>query len=361
MASPCGSNALSTGRLRLWTNLVGGRPPLSEYVGGWDVSGGGAASNSVGTFADTQTHRLVAELATINLWPHELAVYAAAMGRFFCDRDGNDALMVYEKNGPGGTFGHTLLTTCGYLRVWMDRNEDDLAPKISTKPAWQAGRQSKENLHGAYRSDLATGRFINPCEESIDELKNFVYLPGGGVGFAGVDDIEDPTGAKDNHGDRGTSAALCAMLIEGSAPEEAAAWEPEVPPNSIQGRMEARQARAERQSPGTELVTNKEFAVNYTLDKLLGSPLQMRLRALVDGKEMVPRAPFDRAAVVGAKSQMADLLGFSRRDLLWRLLDTLTPATKIRDPLLGRELRRAGRRADARTGQHPQSHRGDRS
>ena len=239
---PTGFDERSDGRLRLWVNLVGGRPPKGQYVEGVDVSGGGDQSNSVASVADAVTHRKVGELATINLWPHEFALYAAALGRWFPDVAG-EALMGWEKNGPGGTFGRVVVYTCGYSRVWMRRDRDDLVPDITTKPGWAAGRQSKEDLHGSYRSDLATGRFINPSLEAVEECKNYVYLATGGVGYQGVDDSDDATGAKDNHGDRPTADAIAAMLIEGAVVEEPRFAEVEDAPwNSIRGRLESRMA-----------------------------------------------------------------------------------------------------------------------
>lgn len=232
------------GRLLLWTHLGGGRSPLrnTDYVVGGDISAGSDASNSILTVMSVETGEKVAELATINVEPHELAAYAVALCKWFGGITG-EAYLIWEANGPGAIFGRAVVKL-GWRRMYYRRREESLRRKRSDQPGWYTLRESKNVLLGDYRAALADGSFIERNMEGVKEAKEYVYLPNGQPGFSRAQNVVDPSGAKKNHGDRVIANALCVQgardvgKVERSKPRE--------PVNCFAARQRDRRVQARR-------------------------------------------------------------------------------------------------------------------
>ncbi|MBN1457708.1 MAG: hypothetical protein JW912_07645, partial [Sedimentisphaerales bacterium] len=204
-AQPLEFAADSKGRLSLWVNVdASGRVPSDmECVLGIDIASGTGASNSCITVGNKRTKEKVAELASANIPPHTLAKVAVALARWF-----NGAHMIWEANGPGTIFGPCVLEL-GYRNIYYRKNDKSISAKVSDTPGWYATKDSKLALLGEYRKALGTGKFINRSYHSLKECRQYIFTANGSVEHSRSINTIDPTGAKDNHGDRVIADALC--------------------------------------------------------------------------------------------------------------------------------------------------------
>lgn len=196
------------GKLDLWINIDATRKPPRDrrFALGVDVSAGSDASNSVITVGDVKTGEKVAEFVTTNVLPHDLALHAMAIGKWFQGQD-DEAFMIWEDNGPGQIFGRTLIDT-GYRHIYYRRDEARLSRRVSDKPGWHTTREGKQTILGDLRRALAGRQFINRSLEAIKEAREYIY-EGDTVVYARSSNQEDPSGARSNHGDRVMADALC--------------------------------------------------------------------------------------------------------------------------------------------------------
>lgn len=223
----------SNGRLRLWTQLQvgasGERVPYKDrdYVMGVDVATGTGSSNSVIVVADRKTREQVLEFAISEMKPHELAQFAVAVARWFPGKSDLGAFMIWEANGPGRIFGDVVVEL-GYRNFYYKANEKSLRKRMTDTPGWWQTKDSKLALLGEYRRALADDSYINRSLESLNECDSYVYLPNGSVAHArSAYRGGDPTGAKDNHGDRAIAAALACHAIREAPDEHSAATQME--------------------------------------------------------------------------------------------------------------------------------------
>jgi len=198
----------SQGRLLLWTYLdAKGKPHKGrDYVEGVDVSAGSDASNSCASLGDALSGEKVGELAVINMFPSEFAIYCVALSRWFTG-DHGEAYMIWEANGPGREFGARAIAT-GAKRYYLRKRGDGLRAKKTQTPGWFTTEENKTALIGDYRRALGSRLFINRSAEAIAEAREYVYV-GGTCAHPKALNSDDPSGAKHNHGDRVIADTLC--------------------------------------------------------------------------------------------------------------------------------------------------------
>lgn len=203
------------GKFLLWVNLdAHGHPPRDRsYVVGADISAGTGASNSSLAIVDKKTGEKVGEYTHARIRPEELAKVAVAICRWFKNPAGDGAYLIWEANGPGGQFGNAVVET-GYRNIYWRRNEKSLSKKMSDTPGWYSNKENKLNLLGKYRRALASGDFINRSKQSLREAREYVFLPDGRVAHSRSATTIDPSGAKDNHGDRVIADAIANLGLE---------------------------------------------------------------------------------------------------------------------------------------------------
>jgi hypothetical protein len=252
------------GRLLLWFRLgATGRPAPSQYVIGVDIAAGGrdfagrGASNSVATVADKRTKEVVAEYAVAGMRPDVFADRVFTMGRWFRDEHGCEARMIWEANGPGTSFGDRIMEL-GYGDVYYRQTETARIKKRSAEPGWHSNSKTRPLLLGEYRRALQSREFIEHHEELFAECEQYEYAPNGQIIHKGAQTAEDPTGARENHGDRVISRACCWWEVRGA--ECVRETNPEIPPNCYEARrlerdrkdrqMESVQQRKERARRG---------------------------------------------------------------------------------------------------------------
>ena len=212
--NPLGFTELGTaGDLRIWGE---GHPSEKNYyVAGVDVATGTGSSNSVISVA-TAEGRKVAEFCSANLRPDQLARVCVAMCRYFKGLSDTGAFLVWEANGPGRVFGDAV-REIGYGNYYFRQNDKSVAAKYSTIPGWFSSKEEKIALLGQYRRMLNDGAFVNLSQPAIRECREYVFSQTGGLVHARSRSAIDPSGARDNHGDRVIADALCCKLCATSA------------------------------------------------------------------------------------------------------------------------------------------------
>lgn len=207
--TPIGFTELGTsGELRIW----GERHPFpkSYYCCGVDIAAGTGSSNSVISIATAEGEKC-AEFVSANLRPDQLAKVTVALCRYFKGLSDTGAFLIWEANGPGRVFGDAI-REIGYGNYYFRRNDKSVAPKYSTIPGWFSTKEEKIALMGQYRRMLNEGEFVNLSREAVRECREYVFSQTGGLVHARSRSAIDPSGAKDNHGDRVIADALCAKI-----------------------------------------------------------------------------------------------------------------------------------------------------
>lgn len=200
----------SGGNLRLWC-LLGkdNRPPLDHrYVAGVDVSTGSGASNSCISVYDSVTCEKILEYVSAYIRPEAFAKQAVAI----CKWLGN-ALIIWESNGPGSQFGSRVMDL-GYGNVYLRRRDEAISKKVSDIPGWVSSKEKKVVLMGNYRAAVEKGDMINRSREAMEETLEYMYMPDGSVEHSRAANKSDPSGARDNHGDRVIADALACLGLK---------------------------------------------------------------------------------------------------------------------------------------------------
>jgi hypothetical protein len=173
---------------RFWIPMIDGRPnQATHYVFGVDISNGSGGSNSVITVLDHHTNMVVAKFWDAFTSPEELAKAVARTAIWF---GGYKApLVIFEKNGPGSTFGRKLMKL-NYPNVYYQEVLDQKSKARTKKWGWHSSDTKKEILLGEYRDALKTNAIINPCKEALDEALDYVYDSNGKIepGSVGVEE-----------------------------------------------------------------------------------------------------------------------------------------------------------------------------
>ena len=222
--------------IKLWIPLGHeDKPPADRnYVMGIDISTGTGASNSAIAVYDTKTYNKVASLINPHIGSHRLAGYAVALARWFVGRDGEGAHVIWEANGPGREFGPRVIDL-GYRNFYYRVNEKSIDRKVSKLPGWWTGRENKSTLLREYGRALASSDLINRDTDAIKEMGNFKYVAGGNVEHVKSISSQDPSGAKENHGDIVIADALAWWVMK--EPRHQEEPEPEIPHYCLYNRM----------------------------------------------------------------------------------------------------------------------------
>ncbi len=202
------------GPLKLWVNPTdGGKPPSSVYCIGGDISTGCGTTNSVLSIVDAETGEKVGEYATPHLDAKVLGEIGTALAWLFRDNDGVGALMAWEIPGPGQAFGQRVIEL-GYRNVYYRTSENSLKRDVSDMPGWTSTPINKRQLLMDYNSALKDRVFLNRSEAALEECLDFKYTSNGMIEHGREGSGEDPTGARQNHGDRVIADALAYKMMK---------------------------------------------------------------------------------------------------------------------------------------------------
>lgn len=203
------------GPLKLWCHLnAHNKPPRAPYGAGADLSTGSGATPSCLSFVNCSTGEKVLEYANPFIDPIGLAPLAVALCWLFCDESGEGAYFAWEMHGPGIKFGQTVIEL-GYRNVYFRTNEQALLGTPSDIPGWVPHPTNKRVLLEDYRMALSTRRMINRSARALDETLSFIFDGQGKIKHGAEESEGDPTGARENHGDRVIADALAWKMSKG--------------------------------------------------------------------------------------------------------------------------------------------------
>ena len=218
------------GPLRIWVNLINGRLDQNQaYVVGIDLSKGQGASNTVFSVKCKETRMKVAEWRDANTPPYEAARIAVALALWIGGRT-KLPFLKWENNGPGWDFGRYLVRKWFYPFYYRAKRPGGVSEKKTRLYGWQSGRREKEELLREYDRVLAHGGYVNPSRFALEEARQYVYYPDGGIGPACL--VEEDISAKKTHGDTVIADALTlddndmqgSQRSEIEIPQRSAAW-----------------------------------------------------------------------------------------------------------------------------------------
>lgn len=244
------------GRLKLWANPDSSNkfPKNRMYTLGIDISTGTGASNSVIVVGDSLIKEKVAEYCCADLAPQEFAKIAVVLGRLFVGPNDREAYMCWEGNGPGAAFGEKVIEL-GYGNYYRKKVEHSLVRKDSDIPGWYSTREYKRVLLESYRQALAEERFMERSKWCLAECRKYLYNDQQVPVYERGDTLEDPSGARENHGDRVIATALAWRMIReldgGIAKDNSEDSELPVPEGSFAFRLQQRMAKIRQASQDT--------------------------------------------------------------------------------------------------------------
>lgn len=234
----------SGAKFLLWRDLDshGCLPDDRDYVVGVDVAAGSTdesgrgASNSSIAIWDKRVREKVGEYTTHGVDPYQLARIAYALCMWLRGPMGT-GFLIWDAGGPGLAFWKEI-RRLEYGRIWYRRDEQNASAKVTNKPGFFMTKNEKHALLSDYSEALAEGLVVNRSEDSINEAYHYVLMADGRVVHAASEDTEDPSGARDNHGDRVIADALAVRVLGlRDRPQQTKDQTP--PPNSFAARREA--------------------------------------------------------------------------------------------------------------------------
>lgn len=192
------------GKLKLWLapDREGNFTQDHKYIVACDVSAGTGSSNSVIAIYDSNTSEKVGEYANPYIRPEEFARQSVAIAMWL-----HNAYLLWESNGVGRQFGGRV-TELGYGNIYFRKKEEAISKKETLIPGWHSAKETKLVLVGEYRAAVEKQKITNRSREALEECLEYIFNQQGGVSHSKEDNKDDPTGARDNHGDRVIADAL---------------------------------------------------------------------------------------------------------------------------------------------------------
>ncbi len=172
--------------------------------------------------------------------PHKCAEMAFAMGRWFVDTAGLEAYICWEHQGPGLAFWQRM-KELGYRNFFI-RRKAGTNDEFSQAVGWVSTGGSKPLVLTEYARALAAGDYQNPSARAIDECGQYRYFEGGRIGHVKAFNPEDPSGARDQHGDI-VIADMLSWLAAGDIRNESQEIERRAPIGSAMYRRNKRLAQ----------------------------------------------------------------------------------------------------------------------
>ena len=222
------------GNLLLWVNLDGKAPPGDRYAAGVDVSAGTGATPTCLAMGSYRHAAKVAEIADARLGPVEAAHYFIAVCKWF-----GNAKLCWESGGPAAEFSKRVLQA-GYSNIYWRRNEESASKKMYDTPGWSPSGNNKVVVHTRFRHALGRA-WLERSAETVKECGFYIFTEDSQVEHARHRNVIDPSGAKENHGDRVIATALCWFMLEEmgvTKPDRTPEVPAEIPIGSLAWRRE---------------------------------------------------------------------------------------------------------------------------
>lgn len=197
------------GCFSLFEELADGRVARGRrFVVGVDVSAGTGASNSAAVVYDMETAEKVAEYANPNILPDDFGRFVFALAQFY-----NGALVVPDRSGPTGEVFVRRLVALG-ASVYMRRNEKKVGCPVTDEPGIWLNPAAKTTVLENYRDAIGHCAIVNRSARAMGECLNFIRAQSGCVEHSAEGGVQDPGGARSNHGDLVIADALAYVALK---------------------------------------------------------------------------------------------------------------------------------------------------
>ena len=229
------------GRIQLWVNLSpeGEFPEGLECVLGADVSAGTGASNSALSGVNRETGEKVLEFAECNMLAEDFGTYATAVAKWM-----NNAYHIWDASGQSGRIYGNRIMDLKYTFIYWKTALNRITRKPSETPGYFLNPGDKAEAFGRYRRALKNQSFIQRSYEANKECLFYVQVAGGkGIEHTNALNSQDPTGARENHGDRCVADVMANYGLYVMQDGKVAIPEPEVPYFSYAGRRARLEAK----------------------------------------------------------------------------------------------------------------------
>ena len=235
----------SQGRWLFWMrpDAAGRLPDDRQYAMGCDISAGTGASNSAAVVIDESTGEQVCEFAESNVGPHEFGIMCVAMCRWL-----RRCKLIWEAPGPGREFGNAVIETRFRNIYYREPDKKKIVKKggPSYVPGWYPAKDAKREVMGNYRQGIKKGELAIRSRDQLQECRNFVYEPTGWITHSGAKSDMDPSGSRENHGDRPTAGALAWHLVRLKVKKMPSQGKSSIPRGSLAFRMAEDRAKKRR-------------------------------------------------------------------------------------------------------------------
>lgn len=204
------------GRLRLWVRPDGfDKLPAARYTAGADIAGGTGATNSCYTAINADLALVVLEWADPRSDEKQFAGVCVALCRWLADAAEGGAYFGWDSSGQTGSRFTNAMAAIGYGNIYY--NEDDLyrfsGSTKARRPGWYGTNTQRYNALKEYRNALESNKLIDRSERCLRETLRFAYdRRTGEVKHAEEGRTDDPSGARQNHGDLVISRIIAWML-----------------------------------------------------------------------------------------------------------------------------------------------------
>lgn len=199
------------GKLKLWVNPVhdGQTLPRSVYCIGNDVAAGTGATPSCMAIIDAMLGKKIGEYADPFLEEKPFAQLTTAVCRWL------DATVAWDAGGQQGVKFETEFLRLGWLKYYHDTEDvsNVTRGKPPKRPGFYGSDAAEYRTVKDYRDALYDGSLVDLSEDCLAETLLFEWdEKTGKVQHSGKKRTNDPSGARENHGDRVTAAKLAWML-----------------------------------------------------------------------------------------------------------------------------------------------------
>jgi hypothetical protein len=149
----------------------------------------------------------VAQYCTNKLDPKALAFIADAIGRYYCDADGVEAMAAIETNNHGLATQDTLQLHLGYSYFYVWEYADAATPsrRYSTRIGWMTSPRTRPLLLASYYGAITT---IDPVSTLPDFILNSPITRGELRHFVTASTIGEAEAARGQHDDAVMSSAI---------------------------------------------------------------------------------------------------------------------------------------------------------
>ena len=253
----------SKGKIKWWAELISGRPRKDHaYIVACDISYGKGASNSVLAICDVVTCEIVGLMADPYASISDFADMSIAAARW-----ANNALLIWEANGPGNEFDHRVRFQ-RYARVYVPKPERARVSTAQNKRGWQSTpgmngtkidmlNRLDSALMESLKEDRTSTYIILHDEETTRELDDYIFDVHK-IDVNPSNAITDSSGAKYAHGDRVIAVGMAVLAME-RHPKLKVIQNPDPPKESFERRFRAwKQEKAKEKS----VTTKRQFLYN---------------------------------------------------------------------------------------------------